>query len=84
MSGGHFDYKQYHISDIAEQIERLIEENGQVDYRTWSEATIEEFKTAVASLRLASVMVQRIDWLVSGDYSEKSFHERLEEDLDKL
>lgn len=26
MSGGHFDYQQYHIEDIADSIEREIEE----------------------------------------------------------
>lgn len=26
MSGGHFDYQQYHIKDIADSIEREIEE----------------------------------------------------------
>ncbi len=26
MSGGHFDYQQYHIEDIANSIEREIEE----------------------------------------------------------
>lgn len=25
MSGGHFDYQQYHIEDIADSIEREIE-----------------------------------------------------------
>ena len=28
MSGGHFDYKQHHINEIADGIERIIENNG--------------------------------------------------------
>lgn len=28
MSGGHFDYEQYKIGDIADEIERVIEQNG--------------------------------------------------------
>ncbi len=28
MSGGHFDYNQYRIREIADSIERLIEKNG--------------------------------------------------------
>ncbi len=84
MSGGHFDYKQYHIGSIADEIEKLIQENGKVDYRTWSEETIAQFNNAIVLLRMSSVLAQRIDWLVSGDDSEKSFHERLQEDLDKM
>lgn len=84
MSGGHFDYKQYHIGDIADEIERLIQDNGKVDYRTWSEETIEQFNNAIVLLQMSSVLVQRIDWLICGDDSEESFHKRLKEDLDNL
>lgn len=28
MSGGHFDYQQYRIQDIADTIEQLIQNNG--------------------------------------------------------
>jgi hypothetical protein len=28
MSGGHFDYKQWHINEIADSIERIVEKNG--------------------------------------------------------
>ena len=28
MSGGHFDYKQWHIQQIADSIERIIKNNG--------------------------------------------------------
>lgn len=30
MSGGHFDYKQYHINDIANSVEQEIRNNGQL------------------------------------------------------
>jgi hypothetical protein len=45
---------------------------------------IEEFKKGLDILRKAQVYAQRIDWLVSCDDSEESFHRRLKEDLDKL
>lgn len=35
-------------------------------------------------MKQAEVYAQRIDWLLSGDDGEESFHERLKEDLDKL
>ena len=28
MSGGHFDYNQHKIRDIADKVENLIEKNG--------------------------------------------------------
>ncbi len=37
MSGGHFDYKQQHINQIADDVEKLIERNGR-------EKTREELK----------------------------------------
>ena len=37
MSGGHFDYNQYRIDQIADEIEQLIEKNGR-------EKTQEELK----------------------------------------
>jgi hypothetical protein len=86
MSGGHFDYQQGRISDIADSIECLIAEyedasasrhNSQSWVRSFSKETIEEFKTAVDLLRQSYVYAQRIDWLVSADDSEKDFHDRL-------
>lgn len=50
----------------------------------FSEETLAEFKKAVHILKQADIYAQRIDWLLSGDDDEKSFHERLEEELEKL
>lgn len=88
MSGGHFDYQQHKIDYIANEIEHLIEKNhikDENDYFTnFSDETISEFKKAVETLRIAAVYAQRIDWLVSGDDGEDTFHERLKKDLMKL
>lgn len=46
--------------------------------------TIKEFKKGLEILRKAYVYAQRIDWLLSGDDGEESFHERLKEDLEEL
>jgi hypothetical protein len=45
---------------------------------------IEEFKKGLKILKLASIYAQRIDWLLSGDDSEKSFLERLKKELGNL
>lgn len=50
----------------------------------YSKETIREFKKAVRLLKEAEVYAQRIDWLLSGDDSEDTFHRRLKQDLEKL
>ena len=89
MSGGTFDYKQYELSYIADQIEEYIYKNGNDNNHdentmrlpTYAPMTIEEFRKAVTYLRIAETYAQRIDWLLAGDDSERTFHERIKEDL---
>ena len=91
MSGGHFQYTQWKIHDIADEVEQLILTNDSEEKNEWGDRkgyhytpeTIEEFKKGLVLLRQAYVYAQRIDWLVSGDDSEDSFHARLQEDLKK-
>lgn len=86
MSGGYFNYNQYFINDIAGEIEEEIR-NNKIKPK-WSQKytndTIKEFKKAVKVLRKAYIYAHRIDWLLSGDDGEETFHERLKEDLEKL
>ena len=92
MSGGHFDYQQYRIEDIATEIEHLIESNdnqslneyGDKRGREYSQETIAKFKEAVVMLRCAAEAAQRIDWLVSGDDGEDDFHSRWDEGMARL
>jgi hypothetical protein len=99
MSGGYFDYKQYAIDNIADDIENLVKaweerpitpvdpnDPGEYTYKeayvqSFEEQTINEFRAAVVQLRLAAVYAGRVDYLLSGDDSEKSFHKRLKEDI---
>jgi len=84
MSGGHFDYKQFAITTIIDSIkqELLLQEKGKPEYgEKYSHITLLCFERAVAVLTEASVYAQRIDWLLSGDDSEESFHSRLQNDL---
>ena len=84
MSGGHFDYQQYLIQNIADKIEQLILNNGKEDECHFLPETIEEFKIGLEHLRIACVYAQRIDWLVSGDDGEDTFHTRLQSELQKF
>lgn len=92
MSGGYFDYEQYKIDRIADEVDQLIISNdynalnewGDPIGRGYSPETIEQFKIGLQILKMAAIYAQRIDWLVSGDDSEDSFLYRLECDLRKL
>jgi len=95
MSGGAFDYSQYRIEDIIERIQEEIENNKikpdwisdeeweEMNKQNYSSKTINEFKYGIKLLSKAQIYAQRIDWLISGDDSEDSFHERLKEDLEE-
>lgn len=87
MSGGHFEYNQYRIREITDEIKSLVANNdewGCPKGKHYSEQTIGRFNQAIVLLTLAEEFVQRVDWLVSGDDGEDSFHARLETFLREL
>ena len=92
MSGGYFNYSQYNLQQIADEVEQLIISNDSNEKNEYDEVkgyhfspeTIEEFKRGLLLLKQAHVYAQRIDWLVSGDDGENNFHSRLKSDLEKL
>jgi hypothetical protein len=92
MSGGHFDYAQYRIEDIAKEIDKLIANNDNPELDSFKcpigtfypDNIIEKFKDARNTLRLAAAMAQRVDYLVSGDDGESSFIRRWKEEVDIL
>lgn len=81
MSGGHFDYNQYRLNDISYEIQKVIGDNERYKF---SDQTIEEFKKAIHYLKIAETYTQRVDWLISGDDSEESFHSRLKQELESI
>lgn len=50
-------------------------------HRKYEERTIKRFKEAIRYLRMAEIYAHRVDWFLSGDDGEESFHRRLEEEL---
>lgn len=68
MSGGHFNYAQYQMNDYADECESLAA-NYPADIAA-------KFHETAHWLRRASEMLQRVDWLVSGDDGEESFRKR--------
>ena len=92
MSGGYFEYKQHTIGQIIEDLEDVIYKNGTLqedDYgnkfgHNFSVSTIEKFKQTLKWLELAQIASHRVDWLLSGDDGEETFHERWKDDMEKL
>lgn len=100
MSGGHFNYNQYKILNIAEELELYIQKCERKEKKDWgytdedgnyiqntyeeSEEVLNEFRKAVKVLREAYVYANRIDWLLSGDDGDETFLERLKKELSEL
>lgn len=89
MSGGYFDYTEYNISRIKDQIEHLIASNhdgtpdpyGGTVGRFYSPEVISKMKLAVSLLKDAYHATHHIDYLLSGDTGEEIFLERWVEDI---
>jgi len=92
MSGGHFNFQQFHINEIHDEIENIIKNNHDTEEdefgyprgRGYPDDIIESFEEAVRVLAFAAVYAQRIDWLLSGDDGEESYRERLAEELGEI
>ena len=67
--------------EIKKQID---EHNNSTDGPVYTKKTIAEFKKGIKAIRSALVYLHAIDYLLSGDDGEESFHARLKEDLEKI
>lgn len=82
MSGGYFDYNYSHIQEVIEQLEYLLTSDETQPIREdLAKVTLDKMEEGLEILQKAKIYAQRIEWLISGDDSEESFHRRLEEDL---
>ena len=95
MSGGAFEYKQYHIEQLIEDMELLLKrvdkepsDSFECDslkrYVNDSELFKNKIKENIKYLKRAYIFTQRIDWFISGDDGEENFYERLKEEIEKL
>ena len=81
MSGGHFDYGCFRISQFADELRHEIDTNddksddgyGGFVGRGMSPETIWRLKVAQALIAKAGKLAREIEWLYSGDHSEESF-----------
>lgn len=96
MSGGQFEYKEWHIEDIAESIQCILDRQGKeipkedrwgddhTHYETFSEEVQQIMREGVEHLRKAYVYAKRLDYFLSGDSGEESMLERIKFELQKL
>ena len=84
MSGGYFNYNSAVLIDVADSINALISNNdsdekdsygGPVGYK-FSPETIAKMMQTYMFLIATAEMIRTVDYLVSGDYGEKSFHDK--------
>lgn len=89
MSGGHFNYSEYCLLNIKEEIDKIIKENdsketdnyGSTIGRGYDEEVLDVFKTTSYLVKLAFIYIRRLDWLLSGDDGPEDLLTRLEADL---
>jgi len=83
MSGGHFDYKCFRISQFAEELQHEIDVNddssldeyGSVVGASFNKATMSRLNVAKQIIETAGDLAKEIEWLYSGDHGEDSFNE---------
>lgn len=92
MSGGHFDYIQHRVGDAYEEIKQIVKDKGirsevylndgkyEDRFEPLRPKTLKKLARVEWILFAASKMLQRVDWLLSGDDSEESFNKRWEEE----
>ena len=93
MNGGYFDYKDYHINDIANKIQHYLIDTNEDETLNRGEdqngrflkpEIIAKFQEAVLVLRIAAVAAHRIDWYMSGDDGEETFLKQWDEEIENL
>ena len=83
MSVGHFDYKQYALSNIKEDLDALLEEPFKIE-----DVPLDELQEYIYSTKqvveLARICVHRLDWFLSGDDSWDTYKRRLKEEIENM
>jgi len=84
MSGGHFDYQQHRFNDVADEIERVLgpmEPDAYIPDGIEDAGIREKFMETLHECRRCAEMVQRVDWLLSGDDGPDCFRRRWEKEV---
>jgi hypothetical protein len=89
MSGGHFDYGCFRISQFADELQHEIDINDVKDLDEWGDnigkgyekETMDRIIAAHAIIEKAGKLAREIEWLYSGDHGEDSFNRLIDEIL---
>ena len=96
MSGGTFDYGQFKIGTIADDIQRYLDVQGTiVETRGWDghkkytnpiypPEVQDAMKAGIKALKIAEIYAHRIDYFLSGDDGDENFLKRLQDELDEI
>ena len=94
MSGGHYDYIQFRIGQLADDIEGdILKQGKESEWCTGDDKYYNDFypdeinKIMLETLfkvKEAEVYVQRLDWYLSGDDGDDNYLKRLKKDLELL
>lgn len=80
MSGGYWDYQQYCLDslnqDMRESYDEFMEQMKE-SYPEEASAIMQKYRLAMRSLIIAEVCIQRLDWLISGDDGYEAFDRRI-------
>ena len=74
MSGGHFDYVQHKVNDVAEEIEHMLDEEKNPEVKGI-------YADAARIIKEAAIYIHHIDWYISGDNGVDNFVMGLYNDL---
>ena len=85
MSGGAFEYQDIRLDDIADVLRTKIAKcrKGH-EYNDYPERFLNEMIAVYRKTRELKVILQRIDWVLSGDDGVDTYFQRLVEDLNDL
>lgn len=84
MSGGCYDYKCHHINDLANRLnDDLVSEKWKEYDREHIEETELALLMALDVIKRAAALGHAVEWLMGGDYGNKTFLKEFKEIMKK-
>lgn len=78
MSGGYFDYNQFKLQNIADDLRNLVEEEDErLGFVEDKQSLFEEIDKLINMLDYSSKIIHHIDYLLSDDISEEVMWKRI-------
>lgn len=80
MSGGYFEYQCFHVSQFADRLQTEIDSNVNSYFR---EDTIKGLQAIQQFIEMAGELARETEWLYSGDTTQITFNETIDNILKK-